>query len=215
MKFQMPITKRRIAHHFQYTAWMYVLVILLALFGWNLLYTTTRYRSPEDLKVEFYVQATSASEDALNELADTIHEELMPEMEEVTSTVISISDDYYGNMQLTVWISAAQGDVYLLSEEYFDSFAASGAFVDLGPLVESGALDAEDLDLTDGYVQLTDSDTDLPAGDASLYGIPADELAGFSDYGVDTEDMVLCILYNNGNDDYSVMFLNYLLENLR
>ena len=153
MNFQMPITKRRITHHFQYAVWMYLLLIALALFGWNLIYTTTRYRPPENMQVEFYVQSNTADEDALTALADRIHEEVMPEMELVTASIVTITDDYYGDMQLTVWISAAQGDVYLLTKDYFESFAASGAFMNLQPLVDSGELDAADLDLTDGIVK--------------------------------------------------------------
>ncbi len=209
MNFQMPITKRRITHHFQYAVWMYLILIVLALFGWNLIYTTTRYRSPENLQVEFYVQASTTSEDALNGLVDRIHEEIMPEMEQVTATILSLTDDYYGNMQLTVWISAAQGDVYLLAKDYFETYAASGAFMDLQPYVDSGLLDTEGLDLTGGTVKQTDENI------TGLYGIPADSLTGFADYAVGTDGMVLCVLYNNGNDEYSIKFLNYLLENLR
>ena len=209
MSFQMPITKRRINHHFQYAVWMYLLLIVLALFGWNLIYTTTRYRPPEDKRVEFYATATANSEVPLNALAAKIQEEIMPEMELVESTIISISDDYYGDMQITVWISAAQGDVYLLTDEYFKRFASNGAFMDLAPLVEDGSLQTDGLDLSGGYVKMTDTDS------VGLYGVPAEGLAGFADYQVDTKDKVLCILYNNGNDDYAVKFLNYLLENLR
>jgi hypothetical protein len=215
MSFHMPITKRKVSHHFQYSVWMYLVLAALALFGWNLLYTTTRYRPPEDMQVEFYVQSSIASEDDLTALADRIHEEIMPEMELVTALPMTISSDYYGDMQLTVWISAAQGDVYLLSNDYFTTFAASGAFMDLEPLVESGQLDIEGIDLSSGYVRQTDIDTDTASEIVGLYGIPADSLTGFADYLVGTEDMTLCILYNNGNDDYSVMFLNYLLTHLR
>lgn len=130
-------------------------------------------------------------------------------MEAVTATVVTISDDYYGDMQLTVWISAAQGDVYLLEQKYFDSFAASGAFMDLGPLVASGQLNAEGFDLAGGYAQ--DMETEV----TNLYGIPAANLPGFTDYMINPDDMVLCILYNNGNDENSIKFLNYMLENLR
>ena len=209
MNFQMPITKRKITHHFQYAVWMYLILIILALFGWNLIYTTTRYRPPENMRVEFYALASTNSEEPLTELSNRIHEEVMPEMELVAPTIVTITDDYYGDMQLTVWISAAQGDIYLLSTEYFDRFAASGAFMDLGPLVENGTLNAEGLDLDDGYVKQSDSNT------VGLYGIPAEGLPKFADYMVNTDDMVLCILYNNGNDEYSIKYLNYLLETLR
>ncbi len=210
MSIQMPITKRKINHHFQYAVWMYLLLAALALFGWNLIYTTTRYRPPENKQVEFYVQAGSASEETLKALTDQIHQEIMPEMELVDAVVVSITDDYYGNMQLTVWISAAQGDVYLLSKDYFTQFAASGAFMDLQPFIDSGALQTEGLDLEGGTVSQTD-DSEI----SGLYGIPAAGLTGFTDYLIDPADMVLCVLYNNGNDEYSIEFLNYLLENLR
>ncbi len=209
MSLQMPITKRKINHHFQYAVWMYLLLAALALFGWNLIYTTTRYRPPENKQVEFYVQANSMSETPLIALTDRIHQEIMPEMELVNPVVVAITDDYYGNMQLTVWISAAQGDVYLLSKDYFQQFAASGAFMDLQPYIDSGELQTEGLNLKGGTVRQTDSEL------SGLYGIPAAELTGFADYVIDPKDMVLCVLYNNGNDEYSIKFLNYLLENLR
>ena len=209
MSLQMPITKRKITHHFQYAIWMYILLAALALFGWNLLYSTTRYRPPEDRKVEFYAQANLNAEEPLKALAAQIHEEVIPEMEEVTVTMMSISDDYYGDMQLMVWISAAQGDIYMLNKDYFKRFAASGAFMDLQPLADNGQLNTEGLDLSGGTVRQSDSDI------TGLYGIPADGLTGFTDYLVDPADMVLSILYNNGNDENSVKFLNYLLENLQ
>ena len=60
----MPITSRKIRNHFHYSFWKYLLLIAIVFFGWNLIYTTTRYRSPDTLKVEFmaqgaYMQATS------------------------------------------------------------------------------------------------------------------------------------------------------------
>ncbi len=213
MALHMPITKRKIRHHFQYSLWMYLVVVAVALFGWNLIYTTTRYQPPEDLRVEFYVQSTTANTDSLQALADRIHEQIMPEMELVTAQPVTISSDYYGDMQITVWITAAQGDIYMLSKEYFDRFAPAGAFMDLQSYVDAGTLDTSGLDLYAGMATLTDPD---PGQEGKrLYGIPADLLTGFSDYAIDPSDMVLCVLYRNGNDEYSIKFLNYLLTNLR
>jgi len=213
MDFQMPITKRKISHHFQYSIWIYLLVAGLALFGWNLLYTMTRYQPPEAMRVEFYAESSAGDETLFDELAERIHEEIMPEMELVTAAPVTISDDYYGDMQLTVWISAAQGDIYLLSEDYYQQYAASGAFLELQPYIDSGELDTEGLDLSDGYVKLSDPDPGYEG--EYLYGIPADLLTGFIDYSIDPEGMVLCVLYQNGNSEYSIKFLNYLLQNLR
>ncbi|MBN1778480.1 MAG: hypothetical protein JW811_10200 [Clostridiales bacterium] len=213
MSFHMPISKRRISHHFQYSVWMYLVLTGLALFGWNLLYTTTRYQPPEDLRVEFYAQAPAGNETLFNTLADRIHAEIMPEMELVTASPVTITDDYYGDMQMTVWISAAQGDIYLINQEYFARFASAAAFLELQPYIDSGGLDTDGLDLSAGYATLTDPDPGFEG--RRLYGIPADQLTGFYGYSADPAGMVLCVLYRNGNDEYSIKFLNYLLENLR
>ena len=208
MRFEMPVTMRKIRNHFQYSFWKYLLLIVIAMFGWNLIYTTTRYRSPENLKVEFYAEGNVMASDALQELANQIHREVMPEMEEVTATVVTF-DDMYGDMQLTVWVSAGQGDVYLVDRKRFLSMAGNAAAMNLQPLVDSGALHVEGLDLTGGMAQ------DGEGGQKELLGIPADSLTGLEAYGLTVKDKVLCVLVNNGNDSYSVKFLDYLVTNMR
>lgn len=208
MSLSMPITSQKVRNHFQYSFWKYLLLIIIALFGWNLLYTTTRYQSPENLKVEFYAEGNTAYSDALQTLADQIHTEILPDMEEVTATVTTF-DEMYGDMQLTVWVSAGQGDVYLLSRDRFQTMAENEAALDLQPYVDSGALQTEGLDLTGGYVR------DTETGVTTLVGIPADSMTGLNDYGLVTQDAVFWILAQNGNDDNSVAFLNYLLTHMQ
>jgi hypothetical protein len=208
MSLKMPITKLKIHNHFHYSLWKYALLAVIALFGWNLIYTSTRYQSPENLKVEFYAEESSLSGTDPQVLADQIHTDVMPEMEEVTTTATTY-DDTYGDMQLMVWVSAAQGDVYLLSNSRYQSLADNQALLDLQPYVDSGALQTQGLTLTDGYV--TDSETGL----TTLVGIPADGLQGLADYGLLCDNATLCILANNGNDEYAVKFLNYLLTHLQ
>jgi hypothetical protein len=208
MSLKIPVTKRIIRNHFQYGFWKYLLLIVIALFGWNLIYTTTRYRPPENKKVEFIGQAVSMEGLSVQTLADTIHAEVMPEMEEVTASSVTY-DDTYGDMQLIVWVSAGQGDVYLLSKDRYTSLSEQESLMDLTPYVASGALQTEGIDLTGGYGKNAET------GASELLGIPADSLTGLSDYGLLTADGVLCVLVNNGNDDYSVAFLNYLLTHMR
>jgi hypothetical protein len=208
MHFKMPITKQKVQNHLQYGLWKYLLLIVIALAGWNLIYTTTRYQSPENLKVEFYAQASGAESIDLQVLADQIHEEIMPEMEEVSTNLVTY-DDTYGDMQLMVWVSAAQGDVYLLSSDRFKSLASNEALLDLQPYIDSGALDVTGLDLTDGYVKNDET------GEVKLVGIPTAQLPKLADYGVLTTDAALCVLANNGNDEYSIKFLNYLLIHMQ
>lgn len=208
MSFKMPITQQKIHNHFHYSLWKYALLAVVALFGWNLIYTSTRYQSPENLKVEFYAEESSLNGKDPQTLADRIHADVMPEMEEVTTTATTY-DETYGDMQLMVWVSAAQGDVYLLSNDRFKSLANNQALLDLQPYVDSGALHTQGLTLTSGYV--ADPDT----GKIGLVGIPADGLPGLADYGLLCDNATLCVLANNGNDEYAIKFLDYLLTHLQ
>ena len=81
--------------------------------------------------------------------------------------------------------------------------------MDLQPYIDSGALHTDGMDLTNGYVLNTDT------GVSTLMGIPVDSLAGLADYGLPTENMVLCALVNNGNDTYTIKFMDYLLTHLK
>ena len=208
MRLSMPITRARIRNHLHYSFWMYLLLIALALFGWNLIYTTTQYRTPEARKVEFFAEGSAYGDDGPQALADRVHAEAMPGMEQVTATALTI-DQTYGDMQLVVWVSAGQGDVYLLTREHFLSMAQNGAMLDLGPYVADGTLHAEGLDLQAGYTQVNSE------GANRLMGIPADSLTGLAAYGLDGQGKVLCALLNNGNDPYTLKFIDYLLTNLR
>ena len=205
---RLPITKDRVRNHFHYAWWQYVLLVIVAVAGWNFLYTTTRYRSPENLKVEFYCEAAVDTQDLerIEALLESIRQTEMPDMEEVTYTSVGY-DKTYGDMQLTVWMAAGQGDVYLLSNEKYQSTADS--MMDLTPYVENGTLNVEGIDLTRGYSIHSET------GERVLTGIPADSLTGLHDYNLVGEGYTLSILEANGNDENSLKLLNWFLTHLR
>ena len=210
MLMRLPITRERIRNHFHYAWWQYVLLVCLAVFGWNLLYTTTRYRSPESLKVEWYCQGlvdTQAQEE-LDALMEQLRLELFPEMEEVTFTAVAY-DQTYGDMQLMVWVSAGQGDLYMLEREQFENLASAGAMAPLTPYIESGALQTGEIDLMAGYV------TDPETGEKYLMGVPTDSLTGLQAYGIDPEGHVLSLLSNGGNLDNTVKLMQWLIDNMQ
>lgn len=201
-----PITRERIRHHFHYFWWQYVILAAVAIFGWNLLYTMTHYRSPEHLKMEWYYEGPTSA--YTQSLADGLLEEvtpvLFPEMEEVTFTVVGM-DQTYGPMQIMVWMSAGQGDLYMLKAESFKGYAAGDAFVDLQPYVDSGMLDVEGIELKKGYVKSEES------GEKKLFGIPADALVGLKNYDIQHEGTVLSVLANGGNVENTLKLLQHML----
>jgi len=213
MSLQMPITKRKIQRHFQYSLWKYALVVIGSILVWNLLYTVTRYRSPEDLKVEFYAEGYASQEvySEMDSLIAQIHSQVMPEMEEVTYSILTL-DETYGEMQLMVWISAAQGDVYLLSDERFQRLANGEAMLDLTPYIDSGALNVDGLRLRSFTLQTEEGTAGQTFG---TWGIQADELTGLEAMGLFTRGGVLSVLAAGANEEYAIRFLNELLTRTR
>lgn len=206
----LPITKARIQNHFHYNLWKYVLLVALSILGWNLLFSSTHYRAPEDKKVEFYADGYYDAEASarMDELLTKIHKVVMPEMEEVTMTTLTV-DENYGDIQLTVWVSAGQGDVYLLLNDRFLNLAQGEAFIDLQPYIDQGLLHVDGMDLTRGQVRNEET------GEKVQVGIPVDSLKGLYGYGVAVEDATFGILGSSGNEEYAVRFLDYLLTNMR
>lgn len=210
MKPDIKITKERLRTHFAYAWWQYALLVVLAFFFWNLLFQTTHYRSPEPLKVEWYCDSyvpANASKDPV-ELMESLKASVLSGMEETTFTQVGM-DENYGEMQLSTWVAAGQGDLYLLTRQRARNMGAGGGMVDLQPYVDSGALNVGDIDLEDGYV--TNEDT----GKLELIGIPADTLTGLNEYGITTKGEQLCMLQMGGNNENTLKLLQYLLDTMK
>lgn len=209
MNISMPITKKRIENHFRYAWWIYALVLVIGIFGWNLAHTVTRYQSPPHLKVELYFGGYQLDDGAGAEaLMAKAHQEALPEMEDVGYRYIMM-DDVYGDMQLTTWAFAGEGDLYALPKDKFRNMASSGTMLNLQPYVDSGVLNLDGIDLTDCYVTEPDS------GEEWLCGIPMSVLPGLEAYSLYGDDTYLSVLINGGNDDNTIKLLSWLLETCR
>ena len=207
----LPITKKRIRNHFHYFWWQYALLAVFAILGWNLLYTTTHYRSPEHLRVEWYYEGYMANETmtAVNAVLEEAKEKLFPEMEEVSFSNVG-NDETYGDMQLLVWTAAGQGDLFMLTDERFRNLAASGGMLDLKPYVEDGTLNVEGIDLSKGYV------TDVETGERILCGIPTDSLPGFwNTCYVDHNKKYMGVLVTGANVEETIQLLAHFLNTMR
>ena len=209
-----PLTRERFRHHLHYGWWKYALMAICVLVAVNLLFTTTRYRAPDALRVDVFVCASGADQQALQDYLDTAHEILLPDMEEVNCVVMLTNDgsDPYSAMQLSTYLMAGEGDIYLLSESDFHGYAAQGAMLNLDPYLASGDLDTADVDLRKGTISYREEE-DAPLL-SHLFGIPTDDLFGFWNFNIDNRGMVLCVSVANGNDDNVVKLLSYMVHTL-
>lgn len=188
-------------------------MIAISIFGWDLLYTVTAYRSPEDKRIDVYIQSNTASQQAAEAFFQPIWEKQVPDMEVVDAVMLLSNDqDYYSSMQLTVYIMAQEGDIYILNSADFKGYASQGVFIDLQPYVESGQLNVDGIDLSAGYIALVD-DNGLPMGERKLFGIPLGELYGYMEgFGLDNRNALLGVTVFSGNEENTIAFLNGLLE---
>ena len=197
-----PVNVRTIRQHLTYSWWKYLLLILFAVFGTDLYYTVSAYRSPPEKKVDFYVYGL-ADEAGLKAYMADVQSSSMQDMEEMNALIMS-TDETYGPMQITTYIAAGEGDIYLLPRDQFISLASSGAWLPLEGDAELVSLfTGRDLSLQSGWRRESES------GESHLYGIPVSRLPGLSRYAY-VENGFLSILVTSGNEENCLKFLRIL-----
>ena len=197
-----PVNARTLKNHFAYSWWIYLAVLIAGTFVVDLLFTVTAPRIPEDKKVELYVYGYTDPQ-ALNDYLENVRLTEMPDMEQMDAQTLTL-DSTYGPMQLTTYMAAGEGDLYMLPREEFLSFSASGAFVAL----------EEDQELMDFFTQ---AGKDLRRGwrtlnetdERHLFGIPLDCIPGLSQVAV-AQDGFLSVVVNGGNTDNAMKLLKIL-----
>lgn len=218
MTVKTPLTFEKLRHHLQYSAWKYVLLVLASVFFVDLIYTMTAYRPPEDRRIDLYIQGYVADQEALDKAFDVIRREKLPEVELIRSSLLMAGgeQDMYAVQQLTTYLAAGEGDLYLLKGEDFKRYASQGVFVDLSVPIEEGKLETGSIDLSRGYVAIQEydeaTDSMVAVSQRRLYGIPLSALTHLPEtLGIDTTDLYLSMTVFNGNDENVLKFVNLLI----
>lgn len=217
MAMSTPVNKKTLKHHFDYYKWKYLLLIVLAAAAWSLIYTVTRPQAPDSSRINIYIQSNTTSEQLMHNFLDPVWKEYVPQEEELNVSTILDNDDTTALQQLFTLVHTNEGDIYLLSFDYFMQYAKQGAFAPLDPLVQEGKLDLTGIDDRAGWASIVlERDVNGVAtrlDDQHLYGIPLQQLYGFaSGMGVDNQKLYACIAVNNGNMDDVVTFFNQMIQ---
>ena len=222
MKLKTPVNKAILKHHFTYNLWKYILLLILSIFLVDIVYSTTAYRSPEDKRIDIYIQGAIANQNDIDELFEQMRTDLLPEVEIIRSAFLlsGSQDDMYAAQQLTTYLAVGEGDLYLLQAEDFKRYAAQGVFIDLSQAVKDGDLHVEGIDLSGGFVTIQEYDVEkdmmISGGEKRLYGIPASSLDGLlTEFGIINKDLYISMTVFNGNDDNVLRFLNELIKRTR
>lgn len=203
-----PITREKLQNHIHYSMWKYVLLVIVSIFGWNLIYSVTAPQAPEEKKVILGVFAYS-DETGMNEYMEQVRQSIMPDMEEMNASVM-MPDEMYGDMILSTRIAARECDLYLLPRTQFQSYAAQGAFMPLDVVLPEliADLEAAGVSLSRGYR----ANEEL-GGEKHQYGIPTAKMTELQNMlMVDVSDMYLCLFFDTGNDENAIKFFDHLVR---
>lgn len=201
-----PFTAARLKQHLTYSWWIYLLIIAIGIASVDIVYSVTAYRPPRDKTVSLYVYGY-VDEPGMTAYMDHVRETEMPEMEQITS-VMMVPDDTYGPMQLMTYLSAGEGDLYLLPRDDFLSYALYGTLVPLENDPELIALfDSAGVSLQIGWRRETET------GETHLYGIPQDKLPGLAKYAY-AKDGYLCLVVTGQNRENAAQFLRILCRDM-
>ena len=207
------LTKKRLKNHFAYNWWKYALSAAVSAMLVSIVFAVTAYRSPAEKKVELYVLNGYIDTETFQRDFWPKLQARKPEQEELTVLNIDLTDssNIYAPMQFSTYVAAQQGDLFLISRDEMLKITSDGAqesLVELTPYLESGAIDAEDIDLAKGTLDRGD-------GTTAVYAIPADMLTGLNAYGNDPRDSLLCIPMYSKNADSAAALIELMLEKLR
>lgn len=205
-----PVTKEKIQNHFSYSLWKYALLAVLAILGWNIIYSVTQPQVPDEKKIIVGVYAPYAEDTSLNVYMENVRTELMPDMEEMLVNII-MADEMYGDMILSTRIAARDCDIYILPRAQFQSYAAQGAFMPLEEVLPDLVADLE----TAGVSLSRGNRANDELGEKHQYAIPCADLPGISPMlQWDTSDMYLCIFFETGNNENVVKFFDQFVRDM-
>lgn len=203
-----PITKKALQQHWAYHWWKYMVLVAGSILIWNMIYAATAYRPPADKKVNLYAMSSLGDQKGINDYLEDVRLRLLPEMEEV-SGIFLIQDDTYAPVQVSTYLMAGEGDVYLLPQKYFRDYAQNGAFVALEGTPAEKMAGQLGIDATKGYRREEDT------GETHLFGIPTATLKGLEQFGIPVTDGFLSVSVLSGNEDNSIKLLTILLEEMQ
>lgn len=204
-----PVTKEKLRNHLTYSLWKYAVLAAVAIFGWNIIYSITAYRVPDEKKIVVGVYSYG-SDINLNAYMEQVRQDLLPEMEAMEAMYI-MPDETYGAMILTTRVAARDCDIYVLPRTEFQNYAAQGAYMALDEVLP----DLID-DLTEAGVSLSrGSRTNEETGEKHQYAIPCASLPGMqSMLQCDTSDMYIGVFFATGNDENVLTFFEQFIRDM-
>ncbi len=219
------LTWAQIKNHLHYGKWIYLLIAILAWFGYDLAYTMTEYRPPDERKVDFQlVQAGQVDADRLGALAARALE--AGQSHDATLELVEFMGlaytgdpeaDIYGAQVFTVKLQAREGDLWVLPRTLFGQLQSMGVFEPLDDYIARGLIRADGADLTPFTLPAPSNEVDAdgtplaPDGEPGVYALPASLLPALEQAGYRVEDACVALAGFSTNPDTAASVLGWLI----
>ena len=117
MKLKTPLDRKTIRDHLHYALWKYALLVVIAIFAWDLIFAYTAYRPPQDKRIDIYIQSATTTQEQTEIFFGKIRLAAVPNMELVNTVLLmgNAQTDMFAAQQLTTYIMANEGDLYFLT----------------------------------------------------------------------------------------------------
>ncbi len=187
--FDTRITKKRLSKHWHYYRFHYLIVLLCALVGTNLLLTGTTPKTPNDRKVDVMMLSKAYDSNRLQALEAELLCALPMDQKEVNLIVMPLMEGQESTTYqvLAARITAQEGDAWILPADVYKGYAESGTFLALEDKFADYGLPS-DFNASAARV-IVKPDEDTP-GEQHICGIPLDSFKGLQAY-FNPEGMIL------------------------
>lgn len=209
---KIKLDKKGLKEHFRYCWWQYLIAVCFSLFFLGFIYLQTEYRVPENKRIDIYIQSNGADKEKILKQLRMLKVDFKTPIESIDLKVIPLltDNDYAQAMQLFAYIMAGEGDIYIMSEERYNSLAAQGAFVNLEKYIDILSNIINKDSLNDTRVSTFDGEN---YSKPTLYGISCKNLKIDGLDEKQTDNLVACISINNNNDLNVVPYFLSLIKN--
>ena len=170
-----PINRERLAQHWTYSWWKYLLAVVLCVAGTSMLFTVTEPQIPQNEKLEVFVYGM-VDEDLLDAKLEEIRAASFPDQKQITCLQV-MEDDTYGPMALMAHLAAGEGDIFVLPRENYQSYADQGIFLPLEDILDLSAVPEDQaVNYERAWRRIPETE------ERHLYGVPLSAVEGLAPY---------------------------------
>lgn len=212
------LTLSNIKDHLRRYKVVYIVFIVLAVVGADLLWTTTTPQIPEEQRVLIYLADAYTDPAPLNAMADELLEKARafdPTLEQIRFESLMFTDpdtDYTGMMVLMARLAAGEGDLFFAGPDAMAALTQAGACLPLDDALSAGWMAGQGLE--PHYGEIVDPDT----GETTtlLAGLKLDNLNALINMkAFKNEGGCLAVAANGTNMETSMKVAEMIVEALR